>query len=72
VKEATERLQVELLRRLDAFAAELFAFGLRASERARAEALELHEKSGASGDWQQRLGGLVPRLHELAPASTAE
>ncbi|HVJ14025.1 MAG TPA: hypothetical protein VM686_01230 [Polyangiaceae bacterium] len=72
VREATERLQVELLKRLDAFAAELLAFALRASERARAGALELHARSGSGEDWQQRLGGLVPQLQALSPASTTE
>ncbi len=69
VREATERLELELLRRLDAFAAELSAFALRASARAREGALELHQKSGGAEDWQRRLGDLVPRLLALAPAN---
>jgi hypothetical protein len=72
VREASARLEVELLRRLDAFAAELLAFALRASQRAREGALELHEKSGAAQDWRERLSGLVPRLQALSPASSGE
>jgi len=72
VREATERLEAELLRRIDGFAAELAAFALRASERAREGALELHEKSGGAAEWQQRLSGLVPRLQAVAPASPGE
>jgi hypothetical protein len=72
VREATERLEVELLARLAAFAAELLAFALRASAQARSGGLELHEKSGAAHDWQQRLGGLVPRLLALSPEGPAE
>lgn len=72
VREATERLEAELLRRLSAFAAELSAFGLRASERAREGALSLSEKSGSGEDWQQRLSGLVPRLQALSPAPSGE
>jgi hypothetical protein len=72
VREATERLVLELLRRLDAFAAELSAFALRASTQAREGALELHRKSGGAEPWQQRLSGLVPRLLALSPASPAQ